>query len=110
MLRYYTGLSVEETAGVLGESVRTVYRDWRHARAWLALAAAGAALQNHDVADAARQLAEAPEELQDWEWKHLHGRLDDSSVVFAPRLWRASFVPGGRTVFPLSPLTTNACA
>src|SRR5437773_1906644 len=37
LLRYYTGLSVEETAGVLGESVRTVYRDWRHARAWLAL-------------------------------------------------------------------------
>jgi RNA polymerase sigma factor (TIGR02999 family) len=37
MLRFYTGLSVEETAGVLGESVRTVYRDWRHARTWLAL-------------------------------------------------------------------------
>jgi RNA polymerase sigma factor (TIGR02999 family) len=37
MLRYYTGLSVEETAGILGESVRTVYRDWRHARTWLAL-------------------------------------------------------------------------
>jgi RNA polymerase sigma factor (TIGR02999 family) len=37
MLRYYSGLSVEETAGVLGESVRTVYRDWRHARTWLAL-------------------------------------------------------------------------
>jgi len=37
MLRYYTGLSVEETAGVLGASVRTVYRDWRHARTWLAL-------------------------------------------------------------------------
>ena len=36
-LRYYTGLSVEETAGVLGESVRSVYRDWRHARTWLAL-------------------------------------------------------------------------
>jgi RNA polymerase sigma factor (TIGR02999 family) len=36
MLRYYTGLSVEETAGVLGASVRTVYRDWRFARAWLA--------------------------------------------------------------------------
>jgi RNA polymerase sigma factor (TIGR02999 family) len=36
-LRYYTGLSVEETADVLGESVRKVYRDWRHARAWLAL-------------------------------------------------------------------------
>src|SRR5262249_29053455 len=37
LLRYYTGLSVEETAGVIGESVRTVYRDWRHARTWLAL-------------------------------------------------------------------------
>jgi RNA polymerase sigma factor (TIGR02999 family) len=36
-LRYYAGLSVEETAAVLGESVRTVYRDWRHARTWLAL-------------------------------------------------------------------------
>jgi RNA polymerase sigma factor (TIGR02999 family) len=37
MLRYYTGLSVEETAGVLGKSVCTVYRDWRYARMWLAL-------------------------------------------------------------------------
>jgi len=37
MLRYFAGLSVEETADVLGESVRTVYRDWRHARTWLAL-------------------------------------------------------------------------
>ncbi len=36
MLRYYTGLSAEETAGVGGESARTVYRDWRRARAWLA--------------------------------------------------------------------------
>lgn len=36
MLRYYSGLSVEETAEVLGESVRTVYRGWQHARVWLA--------------------------------------------------------------------------
>ena len=36
MLRYYAGLSVEETASVVGESDRTVYRDWRRARAWLA--------------------------------------------------------------------------
>jgi RNA polymerase sigma factor (TIGR02999 family) len=36
MLRYYAGLGVEETAVVLGESERTVYRDWRRARAWLA--------------------------------------------------------------------------
>ncbi len=35
-LRYYTGLSMEETAGVIGVSVSTVKRDWRYARAWLA--------------------------------------------------------------------------
>src|SRR5262249_13525164 len=43
------------------------------------LAAAAAALQNHDVADAARQLDDAPEELRDWEWHHLQSRLDDRS-------------------------------
>jgi RNA polymerase sigma factor (TIGR02999 family) len=36
LLRYYTGLSVEETAGVVGRSVSTVTREWRFARAWLA--------------------------------------------------------------------------
>ena len=35
-LRYYTGLSVEETASVVGVSVSTLKRDWRYARAWLA--------------------------------------------------------------------------
>src|SRR6516162_8849780 len=35
----------------------------------------------HDVADAARQLDAAPEDLRDWEWRHLHSRLDDSSAV-----------------------------
>jgi WD40 repeat protein/tRNA A-37 threonylcarbamoyl transferase component Bud32 len=45
------------------------------------LAAASAALQNHDVADAARHLKLAPEALQGWEWRHLHSRLDDSSAV-----------------------------
>src|SRR5262249_40834525 len=45
------------------------------------LAAASAALQNHDVADVARQLDEAPQELRGWEWNHLHSRLDDSSGV-----------------------------
>ena len=34
-LRYYTGLSVEETASVVGISVSTLKRDWRYARAWL---------------------------------------------------------------------------
>jgi len=36
LLRYFTGLSVEETAAVVGRSVSTVTRDWRFARAWLA--------------------------------------------------------------------------
>jgi RNA polymerase sigma factor (TIGR02999 family) len=34
-LRYFTGLSVEETAQALGISGRTVKRDWAFARAWL---------------------------------------------------------------------------
>jgi RNA polymerase sigma factor (TIGR02999 family) len=36
LLRYFSGLSVEETAQVVGASVSTVTRDWRYARAWLA--------------------------------------------------------------------------
>ena len=35
-LRYYTGLSIEETAKLVGESASTLKRDWRFARAWLA--------------------------------------------------------------------------
>lgn len=34
-LRFFGGLSVEETAEVLGTSARTVKRDWRKARAYL---------------------------------------------------------------------------
>ncbi len=35
-LRYYAGLTLEETAEVLGSSVSTVQREWRYVRAWLA--------------------------------------------------------------------------
>jgi WD40 repeat protein len=50
------------------------------------LAAAAAALSSHDVADAARHLAQAPEELRGWEWHHLHSRLDDrrGTIAAAP--------------------------
>jgi RNA polymerase sigma factor (TIGR02999 family) len=34
-LRFFGGLSIEETAEVLGVSSATVERDWTHARAWL---------------------------------------------------------------------------
>jgi WD40 repeat protein/predicted Ser/Thr protein kinase len=47
------------------------------------IAAAVAALSAHDVVDAARQLDAAPEELRDWEWRHLQSRLDDSSSVIS---------------------------
>ncbi|HKE04185.1 MAG TPA: ECF-type sigma factor, partial [Blastocatellia bacterium] len=34
-LRFFGGLSAEETAGVLKVSLRTVEREWSLARAWL---------------------------------------------------------------------------
>jgi RNA polymerase sigma factor (TIGR02999 family) len=34
-LRFYAGLSVEETAETLGMATRTVNREWQFARAWL---------------------------------------------------------------------------
>lgn len=34
-LRFFGGLSVEETAGVLGISPATIYSDWKAARLWL---------------------------------------------------------------------------
>jgi RNA polymerase sigma factor (sigma-70 family) len=34
-LRYFGGLSIEETAEVTGVSVPTVNRQWRMAKAWL---------------------------------------------------------------------------
>src|SRR5262249_34896895 len=47
-----------------------------------------------DVADARRQLDEAPQELRDWEWRHLHSRLDDSSAVIP--------LPAGKVAFLLA--------
>ncbi len=35
MLRFFAGLSVDETAAVLGVSPSTLAREWRFARAWL---------------------------------------------------------------------------
>jgi RNA polymerase sigma factor (TIGR02999 family) len=35
MLRYFTGLTTEETAAILGIAERTLDRHWRYIRAWL---------------------------------------------------------------------------
>ncbi len=35
MLRYFAGLTADQTAAVLGVSVSTLEREWRFARAWL---------------------------------------------------------------------------
>jgi RNA polymerase sigma factor (TIGR02999 family) len=40
-LRYFGGLSLEETAEILGVSVETAKRDWKMARAWLYTQLAG---------------------------------------------------------------------
>ena len=45
-LRFFGGLSVEETAEALQVSPQTVMRDWRLARAWLARELRGAVPQN----------------------------------------------------------------
>jgi WD40 repeat protein/predicted Ser/Thr protein kinase len=58
------------------------------------MAAAVGSLSSHDVADAARQLKEAPEDLRDWEWRHLHSRLDDSSTVIPLPGPIADLLPG----------------
>src|SRR3954453_14312982 len=41
-LRYFAGLSIEESAGALGISVATAKRRWAYARAWLFRAVEGA--------------------------------------------------------------------
>jgi RNA polymerase sigma factor (TIGR02999 family) len=40
-LRFFGGLSVEETAEILGVGPRTIDRDWRIARGWLRRQLAG---------------------------------------------------------------------
>src|SRR5207248_7550535 len=59
-----------------GKTTAALYQAYR-----AHVAAAGAALKNHDVFDAARQLEEAPEELRGGEWHHLHSPLADSVAL-----------------------------
>lgn len=50
-LRYFAGLTVEETAGAVGLSPATVKRQWAMARAWLRRALAGPPAPTGDTAD-----------------------------------------------------------
>jgi RNA polymerase sigma factor (TIGR02999 family) len=61
LLRYYTGLSVEETAAVVGRSESTVKREWRQARAWLA----GHLDAGEEPGGAAPRRAGSPEEASE---------------------------------------------
>ena len=70
------------------------------------MAAAAAALSAHDVADAARQLDEAPEDLRGWEWRHLRSRLDDSSSVIASPVRGALFLLGAPDRLRAGTMTT----
>ena len=53
-LRYFGGLSIEETAEVVGVSVDTVKRDWRLARAWLIAELTGVKVREDSPGDARR--------------------------------------------------------
>jgi WD40 repeat protein len=70
------GLAEQNARAAIAEKREALFQAYR-AR----LSAATAAISAHDVADAADQLEAAPEDLRDWEWRHLHSRLDDSSSV-----------------------------
>lgn len=48
-LRYFGGLTIEETADVLGVSVDTTKRDWRMARAWLLAQLTGEQASHQDT-------------------------------------------------------------
>jgi tRNA A-37 threonylcarbamoyl transferase component Bud32 len=69
------------------------------------LAAASPALQNHDVADAARHLEAAPVALRGWEWRHLYNRLDDSSSVVPLPASEGSFLIAGPDQLRIGVLT-----
>ena len=82
------GIADERTA----EAERQTYR--------ANLVAASSALRYHEIADARRLLAAAPDSLRGWEWRHLGARLDDSFMQFAAPLSPTSIAisPDGRTL------------
>jgi eukaryotic-like serine/threonine-protein kinase len=82
-------------AGTNARTARDKEKESRYQTYRARIAAAAAALIDHDVTDAAHQLSEAPEELRGWEWRHLHSRLDDSSAMFPVKAGEITHLVGG---------------
>jgi WD40 repeat protein/serine/threonine protein kinase len=72
----------EKAARMAEEEARHAERKQREAaefQAYIAnVAAADKALRSFDVVEARQRLERAPERLRNWEWYHLHGRLERS--------------------------------
>jgi WD40 repeat protein/predicted Ser/Thr protein kinase len=91
------GQAEKNARAALGEERKAKFQTYR-AR----LSAAVAALQNHDVTDAARHLDAAPEALRGWEWRHLRSRLDDSIAVVPTSPFGTLFSHGQQALRVLS--------
>jgi WD40 repeat protein/serine/threonine protein kinase len=70
----------DDNAGRMEQAQREALWEAYQAR----LAVAQARLEGHSLRAAAEQLNKAPPALRGWEWRHLHSRLDDSSILFEP--------------------------
>jgi WD40 repeat protein len=62
------------------------------------MAAALAALDDHNVPEAADQLAAAPAAERGWEWSYLESRLDDSVAIVRGLGFRSGLCPPGKYV------------
>jgi hypothetical protein len=72
------------------------------------MAAALAALGDHNVREAAEQLGAVPEDRRGWEWRYAAARLDDSSTVLRD-IGRGPFRVRRGRVSPRSPTRAFVC-
>ena len=90
-LRFFGGLSLEETAETLGVSPSTVGREWRMARAWL---------RRSIVAEDAGRRAKSPRRGRATEPRDsLDGRPAQGAAESRPSAWRPSAGSGSNSLF-----------